>query len=243
VAIVKHNNPCGVGCAATLAEAWERALACDPDSAFGGVVGVNEPVDAALAERLAERFLEVVIGPGVEEAALPRLLGKAGLRVLEAPRFAAPAGGLELRALDGGFLAQTPDAGPADPRAWSCPTRRRPTLEELAALELAWAVVRHVRSNAIVLANRDQTVGIGAGQMSRVDSCRLAVAKARLPVAGAAAASDAFFPFRDGLDVLAEAGVTAVVQPGGSRRDDEVVAAADEHGLAMMRTGVRHCRH
>ncbi|MGH9465029.1 MAG: bifunctional phosphoribosylaminoimidazolecarboxamide formyltransferase/IMP cyclohydrolase, partial [Thermoanaerobaculia bacterium] len=140
-------------------------------------------------------------------------------------------------------LAQTPDVGTADPHHWVCPTRRQPTAAEVAALELAWAVVRHVRSNAIVIADRDQTVGIGAGQMSRVDACRLAVAKAQLPLAGTAAASDAFFPFRDGLDVLAEAGITAVAQPGGSKRDAEVIAAADERGLAMLLTGRRHFRH
>ncbi len=150
---------------------------------------------------------------------------------------------MELRALDGGFLAQTPDAAPDDPAVWTCPTRRAPTAEERRALDFAWRVSRAVKSNAIVLATADQTVGIGAGQMSRVDSCRLAVQKAVLPLAGTAAASDAFFPFRDGLDVLAEAGVTAVVQPGGSKRDDEVIAAADEHGIALLLTGVRHFRH
>jgi phosphoribosylaminoimidazolecarboxamide formyltransferase/IMP cyclohydrolase len=204
---------------------------------------VSEPLDAALAERLAERFVEVVVAPGFDDDALPHLIAKPELRLLAAPRFAPPAGSLELRALDGGFLAQTLDTAAADPHAWHCPTRRRPTEDELGALELAWAVVRHVKSNAIVIANRDQTVGIGAGQMSRVDSCRLAVGKAVLPLAGTAAASDAFFPFRDGLDVLAAAGVTAVVQPGGSKRDQEVLAAADERGLAMVLTGTRHFRH
>ncbi len=243
VAIVKHGNPCGVGRGATQAEAWERALACDPVSAFGGVVAVTSPVEAALAERVVERFVEVLVAPGFEDAALPHLIARPGLRLLAAPRFASPAGTLELRALDGGFLAQTADVGPAEPRAWTCPTRRQPTAEEVAALELAWSVVRHVKSNAIVIANRDQTVGIGAGQMSRVDSCRLAVTKAQLPLAGTAAASDAFLPFRDGLDVLAAAGITAVAQPGGSKRDAEVIAAADEHGLAMVMTGSRHFRH
>ncbi len=243
VAIVKHNNPCGVGRGADLASAWERALAADPVSAFGGIVAVNEPVDAALAERLSQLFVEVVIAPSFDDGALPHLLAKPALRLLEAPRFAPPPGTVELRALDGGFLAQTPDAGPVDPHAWRCPTRREPSAQELAALELAWVVVRHVQSNAIVVANREQTVGIGAGQMSRVDACRLAVSKARLPLAGTAAASDAFFPFHDGLDVLAEAGITAIVQPGGSKRDNEVVAAADRQGVAMVMTGVRHFRH
>jgi phosphoribosylaminoimidazolecarboxamide formyltransferase / IMP cyclohydrolase len=150
---------------------------------------------------------------------------------------------VELRAVDGGFLAQPPDAFPDDPAGWTCPTKRQPTAEERRALDLAWKVVRYVKSNAIVVTNADQTVGIGAGQMSRVDSCRLAVEKAELPVAGCVAASDAFFPFRDGLDVLAKAGITAVAQPGGSKRDDEIVAAADEAGMAMVMTGARHFRH
>ncbi len=243
VAIVKHNNPCGVGRGATLAEAWERAWACDPTSAFGGVVAVNQPADAGLAERLSKIFLEVVVAPDFEQAALGHLHAKTDLRLLASPLFAPAAGTVELRSLDGGYLAQTLDAAPADPRAWRCPTRRRPTTEELRALEFAWAVVRYVKSNAVVIANEDQTVGIGAGQMSRVDSARLAVGKAQLPLAGSTAASDAFFPFRDGLDVLAQAGVAAVVQPGGSKRDAEVVAAADEHGMAMVFTGMRHFRH
>jgi phosphoribosylaminoimidazolecarboxamide formyltransferase/IMP cyclohydrolase len=163
--------------------------------------------------------------------------------VLECPPYQPAPGDLELRPIDGGFLAQPPDAVPDDPSGWTCPTKRQPTPEERRALDLAWKVCRYVKSNAIVVANADQTVGIGAGQMSRVDSCRLATEKAQLPVQGAVAASDAFFPFRDGLDVLARAGITAVVQPGGSVRDGEVVAAADEQGIAMLLTGTRHFRH
>jgi phosphoribosylaminoimidazolecarboxamide formyltransferase/IMP cyclohydrolase len=243
VIIVKHNNPCGIGRGNGLVEAWRRALATDPVSAFGSVIAVNGPVDGALAEVMAELFIEVLLAPSFGEDALARFGKKAGLRLLECPLYSPAPEEVELRAVDGGFLAQPPDAFPDDPAAWTCPTRRTPSPEERRALEFAWKVVRPVKSNAIVIANADQTVGIGAGQMSRVDSCRLAIQKAQLPVAGTVAASDAFFPFRDGLDVLAAAGVTAVVQPGGSKRDDEVVAAADEAGMAMLMTGVRHFRH
>jgi phosphoribosylaminoimidazolecarboxamide formyltransferase/IMP cyclohydrolase len=245
VVIVKHNNPCGVGRGADLAEAFGRALAADPVSAYGGIVALNRPADLAFAEAMADLFVEVLVAPGFDDGALSRLAAKKALRLLECPVYRpAPEGPeVELRSIDGGFLAQTADALPDDPAAWTSPTKRPPTPEERRALELAWGVARYVKSNAIVLANPDQTVGIGAGQMSRVDSCRLAVEKAVLPTAGTAAASDAFFPFRDGLDVLAAAGVTAVVQPGGSKRDPEVVAAADEHGMAMLFTAVRHFRH
>jgi phosphoribosylaminoimidazolecarboxamide formyltransferase/IMP cyclohydrolase len=245
--VVKHNNPCGVGRGADLATAYARALATDPVSAFGGIVAVNRPADAAFAAAVAELFAEVVIAPGFDEAALARLAEKKSLRLLAAPapRPAAGAGGpeIELRSIAGGFLAQAADDREDDPAGWTCATRRAPGEDERRALDLAWRVARHVKSNAIVLANPDGTVGIGAGQMSRVDSCRLAVEKARLPTAGTAAASDAYFPFRDGLDTLAAAGVRAVVQPGGSKRDPEVIAAADEHGIAMLMTGVRHFRH
>ncbi len=243
VVIVKHNNPCGIGRGADLAAAYRRALATDPVSAFGSVIAVNRPADGALAEALADLFVEVLLAPGFDAASRERFAAKKNLRLIDAPLYRSFAGDVELRALDGGFLAQPPDAFPDDEAAWSSPTRRPPTAEERRALELAWKVVRYVKSNAIVVANGDQTVGIGAGQMSRVDSCRLAVEKAQLPVAGCVAASDAFFPFRDGLDVLARAGVTAVIQPGGSKRDDEVIAAADEAGMAMVLTGVRHFRH
>jgi phosphoribosylaminoimidazolecarboxamide formyltransferase / IMP cyclohydrolase len=243
VVIVKHNNPCGIGRGSGLVEAYGRALATDPVSAFGSVIAVNGPVDGALAEAMADLFIEVLLAPSFEEDALARFRKKSSLRLLECPVYRPSPGEVELRAVDGGFLAQPPDAFPDDPAAWTCPTRRPPTAEERRALDFAWKVARAVKSNAIVVANADQTVGVGAGQMSRVDSCRLATEKARLPVAGTVAASDAFFPFRDGLDVLAAAGVTAVVQPGGSKRDDEVVAAADEAGMAMLMTGVRHFRH
>ncbi len=243
VAIVKHNNPCGVGRGATLETAYQRALACDPTSAFGSVVAVNQTVDGELAEAMAALFVEVVIAPGFDEAALQRFAKKSNLRLLAAPPLTVGNGTLEYRSIDGGFLTQTVDHGAVDPGGWTCPTARQPSAAEQRALEFAWNIVRYVKSNAILVANEDQTVGIGAGQMSRVDACRLALTKAQLPAEGAVAASDAFFPFRDGLDVLAEAGVTAVVQPGGSKRDDEVVAAADEHGVAMVFTGRRHFRH
>jgi phosphoribosylaminoimidazolecarboxamide formyltransferase/IMP cyclohydrolase len=243
VVIVKHNNPCGVGRGGNLVEAYRRALATDPVSAFGSIVALNRPADGALAEAMADLFVEVLLAPGFDEAARERFGAKKNLRILECPLYSPSPGEVELRPIDGGFLAQPPDAVPDDPSGWTCPTRRQPTAEERRALDLAWKVCRYVKSNAIVVANGDQTVGIGAGQMSRVDSCRLAVEKAQLPVRGSVAASDAFFPFRDGLDVLAQAVITAVVQPGGSKRDDEVVAAADEQGIAMLLTGTRHFRH
>ncbi|RMH18801.1 MAG: bifunctional phosphoribosylaminoimidazolecarboxamide formyltransferase/IMP cyclohydrolase PurH [Acidobacteria bacterium] len=243
VVIVKHNNPCGVGTGDDLVAAYERALECDPLSAFGSVIALNRPAGGALAAAMAGLFVEVVIAPGFDDDARARFAAKKRLRLIECPPYRGGAGGVELRAVDGGFLAQTPDDQPDDPAAWTCVTRRSPSDGERRALALAWTVARGVRSNAIVIAKENQTVGIGAGQMSRVDACRLAVSKAQLPLAGTAAASDAFFPFRDGLDALVEAGVTAVVQPGGSRRDDEVIAAADEHGVAMLLTKRRHFRH
>jgi phosphoribosylaminoimidazolecarboxamide formyltransferase / IMP cyclohydrolase len=243
VVIVKHNNPCGIGRGADLAAAYERALATDPVSAFGSVIAVNGPVDGRLAAAMADLFIEVLLAPGFDDEARRRFAAKKNLRLVECPPYRPAAGEIELRAIAGGFLAQPPDAFLDDAAAWTSPTRRGPTVEERRALDFAWRVARYVKSNAIVIATGDQTVGIGAGQMSRVDSCRIAIQKAQLPVAGTVAASDAFFPFRDGLDVLAAAGVTAVVQPGGSKRDGEVIAAADEHGMAMLLTGTRHFRH
>jgi phosphoribosylaminoimidazolecarboxamide formyltransferase/IMP cyclohydrolase len=243
VVIVKHNNPCGVGRGADLVEAYRRALATDPVSAFGSIIALNRLADGAFAEALADLFVEVLLAPGIDGPARDRFTLKKNLRLLECPLYHPALGDVELRPIDGGFLAQPPDAISDDPSGWTCPTRRQPTEGERRALDLAWKVCRYVKSNAIVIANGDQTVGIGAGQMSRVDSCRLATEKAQLPLQDTAAASDAFFPFRDGLDVLAKAGITAVVQPGGSKRDDEVIAAADEQGIAMLFTGVRHFRH
>ena len=246
VVIVKHNNPCGVGTGKNLVEAYERALSCDPLSAFGSIIAVNRAAGTQLAEAMKKLFVEVVVAPEVTDEGRSQFSAKKNLRVLVCPPYRPQSGDGEWRGIDGGFLAQTPDASEDDPAEWQVATKRKPTSGEQSALELAWRVCRGVKSNAIVLANSYQTVGIGAGQMSRVDSCHLSVKKAndaRLELAGAAAASDAFFPFRDGLDVLAEAGITAVVQPGGSKRDDEVVAAADDHGIAMVLTGRRHFRH
>jgi phosphoribosylaminoimidazolecarboxamide formyltransferase/IMP cyclohydrolase len=249
VVIVKHNNPCGVGVGADLVEAYGRALAGDPVSAFGSIVALNRPASAELAEAMAELFVEVVVAPGYDDGARERYGEKANLRLLECPLYAVgprSRAGAELRSIDGGFLAQAADSGADDPAKWVCRTKREPAEDERRALELAWRVCRYTKSNAIVVANAVQTVGVGAGQMSRVDSCAIAIEKARqagLELAGTAAASDAFFPFRDGLDLLAEAGVEAIVQPGGSKRDAEIVAAADEHGMAMLFTGVRHFRH
>ncbi|MEO1369119.1 MAG: bifunctional phosphoribosylaminoimidazolecarboxamide formyltransferase/IMP cyclohydrolase, partial [Acidobacteriota bacterium] len=243
VVIVKHNNPCGIGRGDHLLEAYERALACDPTSAFGSVIAVNRTADLPVAQAMSKLFVEVLLAPEIAEDAKAKLAAKKRLRVLRCPVMDPASAEVELRAVDGGFLAQAADVGPDDVDAWQVVTERPPSADERRALEMAWKVCRGVKSNAIVLATGDQSVGIGAGQMSRVDSCHLAVHKAQLPIDGAAAASDAFFPFRDGLDTLAEAGVTAVVQPGGSKRDDEVIAAANEHGIAMVLTGRRHFRH
>ncbi len=242
--IVKHTNPCGAAMGTDLAEAYDRALACDPTSAFGGIVAFNRPLDGATAERLAARFVEVIIAPGFEPAARDALAAKANLRLMApAPGDAAAH---ELRRIDGGWLVQTVDRLD-DPRSeFRVVTRRAPTDAEWRDLELAWAVVAMVRSNAIVLARDGATVGIGAGQMSRVDASRIAVMKAadqKLATAGAALASDAFFPFADGLEAAAAAGVRAVIQPGGSKRDAEVIDAADAHEIAMVFTGRRHFRH
>ncbi len=243
VVIVKHNNPCGVGVGQDLATAYERALACDPLSAFGSVIAVNRPVDQALAAAMANLFVEVVVAPDYDDEAQGLFAAKKRLRLIRCPPYQPAAGEVELRAIDGGFLAQSPDADVDDPTTWTCATERAPSDQEREALELAWKVMRGVKSNAIVIARHDRTLGIGAGQMSRVDAAELAVRKALKEISGAAAASDAFFPFRDGLDVLAKAGVTAVIQPGGSKRDAEVIAAADEQGVAMLLTGTRHFRH
>jgi phosphoribosylaminoimidazolecarboxamide formyltransferase/IMP cyclohydrolase len=254
VVIVKHANPCGVAVAATLAEAHRRALACDPVSAFGGIVAASRTLDAATARAIAEVFTEVVIAPDAEAEARAVLAGKANLRLLLAGGLPDPAApGLRLSPIAGGYLAQTRDAARIGPGDLRVVTRRAPDARELDDLLFAFRVAKHVKSNAIVYARDGATVGIGAGQMSRVDAARIAAWKAReaaeaagetgLRTEGAVVASDAFFPFADGLLAAAEAGVTAVIQPGGSVRDDEVIAAADEAGLAMVFTGVRHFRH
>jgi phosphoribosylaminoimidazolecarboxamide formyltransferase/IMP cyclohydrolase len=241
--IVKHANPCGVAVAPSVETAYARAFAADPKSAFGGVVAVSRPVSAGLAaELMANAKADVLIAPGYEEQALARLTEKRkALRVLEAP--APGARELELRRVSGGFLVQEPDEVELDRSVWRVVTRRTPSEEEWRDLELAWTVCARTSSNAIVLAKDGVAVGIGAGQQSRVDAAELAARKAAGRARGGACASDAFYPFRDGLDAAAAAGVAAVIQPGGSVRDEEIIAAADEHGLAMVLTGRRHFRH
>ena len=254
VVIVKHANPCGVASAATLANAWDLALRCDPVSAFGGIIAVNRRLDAAAAEKFAAIFTEVIVAPDADDAAKAVLARKKNLRLLLTGRLPDPAApGLTFRSLSGGFLAQTRDSGRIAAQALKVVTKRAPTDRELADLVFAFRVCKHVKSNAIVYARDHATVGVGAGQMSRVDSARIAAWKSAeaakaagldAPLAvGSVVASDAFFPFADGLEAVVAAGATAVIQPGGSIRDEEVIAAADAAGVAMVFTGMRHFRH
>ncbi len=241
VAIIKHANPCGVAVGEDVTEVYQRAHACDPVSAFGGIVALNRPMPLALAEALSPVFTEVVIAPSFEPEALALLQKKANVRVLLAP---APSPlGLQVRPIDGGLLIQTPDRVSWDPALFQVVTHRAPSEAEWADLELAWRVAASVSSNTIVLVKDGAAVGIGAGQQNRRDAGRLAAEKADGRARGGACASDAFFPFRDGLDAAAQAGATAVVQPGGSVRDAEVIEAANEAGMAMVFTGERHFRH
>ncbi len=254
VAIVKHANPCGVASAATLAQAWDLALRCDPVSAFGGIVAANRALDAAAAERIASIFTEVVVAPAADPEAIAILARKKNLRLLLTGALPDPAApGLQFRSLAGGLLVQTRDDGRVAAGSLRVVTRRPPTEAELADLLFAFRVCKNVKSNAIVYARAAATVGIGAGQMSRVDAARIAGWKAEAAARaaglsatltqGSVAASDAFFPFADGLEALVAAGATAVIQPGGSLRDGEVIAAADKAGIAMVFTGIRHFRH
>jgi phosphoribosylaminoimidazolecarboxamide formyltransferase/IMP cyclohydrolase len=246
VVIIKHNNPCGVAISNTaLADAYRKAKECDPVSAFGGVVGFNRAVDEETAKEMAKIFLEVIIAPGYDKKALEILKAKKDLRILQAPPLSAGylAEGLDLRKVVGGLLLQTRDLGRVPMDQWKVVTKRKPTEQEMKGMAFGWLVAKHVKSNAIILVREDRTIGIGAGQMSRVDSTRIAVMKAQSPTKGTVLASDAMFPFRDGVDAGAEAGAVAVIQPGGSIRDDEVIAAADEHNIAMVFTGMRHFRH
>jgi phosphoribosylaminoimidazolecarboxamide formyltransferase/IMP cyclohydrolase len=247
VAILKHTNPCGLGNGATLAEAWEKAFATDRQAPFGGIIVVNRPLDLATAQAIAEIFSEVIIAPAFEPEALALLSKKKNLRLMINSETSAPAPGLEIRSCVGeSYLLQGGDADLVSTASWKIVTKRPPTDAEHAALLFGWRVVKHVKSNAIVYAAHDRTLGIGAGQMSRVDSSRIAIWKAseaKLALKGSIVASDAFFPFPDGLIAAAEAGATAAIQPGGSVRDPEVIAAADERGLAMIFTGLRHFRH
>ncbi len=246
--IVKHNNPCGVAAGATAAEAFRRAKEVDPVSAFGGIVALNRMVDAETAEALKELFLECVIAPGYDEAAREALAPKKNLRLLADPLLGQPRStwsgtSREVRAIVGGLLIQDRDRGAVAPAGLEVVTKRAPTEAELRAALFAWKVCKHVKSNAIVFGEADRIVSLGAGQTSRVDAVKLARMKARFPLVGTAVASDAFFPFRDGLDEAAAAGATCAIQPGGSVRDAEVIAAADDHGMAMVFTKMRHFRH
>jgi len=272
-AIIKHTNPCGTATGKTLAEAYKRALECDPVSAFGGVIGVNRPIDAEAAEEMHKLFLEVIAAPGFDEAALAKFASKKNLRLVQVVEPSKPGSWSPGRPRPGGSdpvdaeRTNPPAASRADPRSWTLKnisggilvqdidvrplqdadvrvvTQRPPTPEETRALLFAWKICKHVKSNAIVYARDGQTVGVGAGQMSRVDSAKIGAMKAQLPLHGTVAASDAFFPFPDGVEEIAKAGATAIIQPGGSQRDPEVIAAADRLGLAMLFTGVRHFRH
>ncbi|MGO8813527.1 MAG: bifunctional phosphoribosylaminoimidazolecarboxamide formyltransferase/IMP cyclohydrolase [Terriglobia bacterium] len=244
--IIKHTNPCGAATSATLVESYLRALEVDPVSAYGSVIAFNRAVDGPTAEELAKLFVEAVVAPGFEPAALERLAGKKNLRLIDMSTTAGDDLGLQFKAVGGGLLVQTPDFLPAQPGQWKCVTERQPTAEETEATIFAWRIVKHVKSNAIVYARAGVLVGVGAGQMSRVDSVKLGASKARdlnHSLEGTVLASDAFFPFPDGVEEAARNGVTAIVQPGGSVRDGEVIAAANQHHLAMVFTGVRHFSH
>jgi len=247
--VIKHTNPCGVALGPSVGVAMERAKASDPVSIYGGIVGVNRPLDMAVVQALAGIFVEILFAPAYAADALEELQRtKKKCRVFELPcdRRGLPGRLAEYRSVLGGLLAQSVDQADLDANALKAVTRRAPSEAEMRALRFAWRVGKHAKSNAIVLTTSDQVIGVGAGQMNRVDSARLAVMRARevgLATQGTVCASDAFFPFRDGLDVVAEAGATAVIQPGGSLRDEDVIAAADAHGMAMLFTGLRHFRH
>jgi phosphoribosylaminoimidazolecarboxamide formyltransferase/IMP cyclohydrolase len=242
--IIKHNNPCGTAEQETLRDAYLKAYAGDPVSAFGGVLAFNKVVDAATAEEVVKLFAECIVAPGFDDAAKAIFAAKKNLRLLE-----LPAGGLEpekelqLKRVLGGMLLQQPDLGELKDSELRTVTKRVPTAEEMATMRFAWKVSKHVKSNAIVFAKDSATLGVGAGQMSRVDSVKIAVMKAQSPLTGSVVASDAFFPFPDGVEEAAKAGATAVIQPGGSMRDNDVIAAADRLNLAMVFTGMRHFLH
>jgi phosphoribosylaminoimidazolecarboxamide formyltransferase / IMP cyclohydrolase len=239
-AIIKHTNPCGAATGKTLAEAYTRALECDPVSAFGGVIAVNRPLDSDAAEKMHKLFLEVIAAPAFSDAAKTKFASKKNLRLIEV---IAANQKYVLKNVSGGVLVQDVDMRPLQEVDLKVVTKRPPTAEETCALLFAWKICKHVKSNAIVYARDGQTVGVGAGQMSRVDSAKIGAMKAQLPLKGTVAASDAFFPFPDGVEEIAKAGATAIIQPGGSQRDPEVIEAADRLGLAMLFTGVRHFRH
>jgi phosphoribosylaminoimidazolecarboxamide formyltransferase/IMP cyclohydrolase len=246
--IVKHANPCGVALGGHAEEAYRRAFATDPTSAFGGILAFNVALDGAAAQAISGQFAEVIIAPQFSPEALSVFAAKQNLRLLTVPlgEDTAIASGLDIKRVSGGLLLQTPDRNTLSAADLQCVTHKKPTAEQVQDLLFAWKVATWVKSNAIVFCHKGQTLGVGAGQMSRLDSARIATIKADhagLSLQGSVVASDAFFPFRDGLDVVAEAGAVAVVQPGGSVRDDEVIAAANERGIAMVTTSMRHFRH
>jgi phosphoribosylaminoimidazolecarboxamide formyltransferase/IMP cyclohydrolase len=240
IAIIKHTNPCGCAEQSSLVEAWRKALECDPVSAFGGVIGINRPVDAETAREIAKIFVEAIAAPSFLPGALEILKVKKNVRLMQVT---PAAGALVVKSISGGYMAQTPDNVRLDRASAVVKSKRAPTEEEWAAMEFGWKVAKHVKSNAIVYARPGQMAAVGAGQMSRVDSVRIGAMKAMLPLSGTAVASDAFFPFADGVEEAVRNGATAFIQPGGSVRDEEVLAAADRLGAAMVFTGVRHFRH
>jgi phosphoribosylaminoimidazolecarboxamide formyltransferase / IMP cyclohydrolase len=239
-AIIKHTNPCGAATGDNVLSAYQRALEADPVSAFGGVIGINRQVDEAAADEIAKLFVEAIAAPGFSPGALSRFAAKKNLRLLEVQP-AVPQS--VLKQVSGGLLVQDPDVRPLADSDLTFVTNRRPSADEISDLLFAWKICKHVKSNAIVYARHGQTIGVGAGQMSRVDSCKLGASKAVLPIEGSVAASDAFFPFPDGVEEIARAGTTAIIQPGGSKNDPQVIAAANSLGLAMVFTGIRHFRH
>jgi phosphoribosylaminoimidazolecarboxamide formyltransferase/IMP cyclohydrolase len=247
--VIKHNNPCGCAVAENLADAFEKAYEGDPVSAFGSIIGLNRIVDVATAERMCVpgRFIEAIIAPGYEEAARQLLTTKpkwkSNVRLMQVEFLDTDRGAPDYRRVSGGLLVQDRDDLRQSDEGWKVVTDRQPTAQELSDLKFAWAVCRHVKSNAIVFAKDGMLLGAGAGQMSRLDSSMIAAFKAGDRSQGGVVASDAFFPFRDGIDAAAKAGIKAAIQPGGSKNDDEVIAACNEHGIAMIFTGIRHFRH
>jgi phosphoribosylaminoimidazolecarboxamide formyltransferase/IMP cyclohydrolase len=242
--IIKHTNPCGAAIGGSLREAYSKAYDADPVSAFGSIIAVNRMVDADTAAEVAKLFVEVIVAPGYQREAQEVLLAKKNLRIMQIETGGPGTGWsqYEIKCISGGILLQDPDQLLLGQES-RIVTKRRPTEVEHQDLHFAWKVVKHVKSNAIVLAQGGRTIGVGAGQMSRVDSVKLSIEKARPTAKGAVLASDAFFPFRDGIEEAAKAGVTAIIQPGGSVRDSEVIEAADEHGISMIFTGLRHFKH
>jgi phosphoribosylaminoimidazolecarboxamide formyltransferase/IMP cyclohydrolase len=241
--ILKHSNPCGAAWGANCAEAYKAALSCDSTSAFGGIIGINRPMDGALAEEISQMFMEVIIAPSFSEEAKSVFAKKKNLRLLESGALTPRTGGLAMRSINGGMLVMDADTGRVARADCKVVTEKQPTEEDWQGLEFAWIVCKWVKSNAIVYADRKKTLGIGAGQMSRVDAARIGLQKAGGKVPGAYMASDAFMPFRDVVDIAHEAGCKAIIQPGGSVRDEESIQAANEHGIAMVFTGMRHFRH